>query len=441
MPWCEYLLNDNPNAACSMSTNELSELIACSFIESAEHDDFNGMAASSLLRFTKGAEHLKSAVSELIKADRITAVFSRTSVNMHIKRFPDLPKSMQLELLGTETLDTVCLYPSSSEVEKHVNLNEWHDRPFSRSLLLAEPQLNYRAFDMGALERYVADPRYVFEFNDYMGWMSVDNAYFRDDEHPERDKISLQTFGLGFDAQRTPYIIVFLRYLAGLSPEHQQYWQSYLVSGDVRMCKPYFQSSIEGEWWENRSIRYAIAEEMRLIGALSEAIWGQSLFRDSSGGGIPIGLNSFLRPTAENFHRLVMALDKLLSENIDSSFFKGKCAIETEQARPDGKIIVTRKGTLTLLQDWLLQEVHWNDPKAFVEVVIKPLRRIRKLRQAPAHSFTTDDFSTEYYEKRKQLLGDVLNSLSNIRSTFSRHPRSKDIEIPDWLDTGKIDVF
>ncbi|MEH6489946.1 hypothetical protein [Hyphomonas oceanitis] len=395
-----YLLDDKPNTFCNMSTNELSDIIACSFIDSAEHDGFNGIVASRLLRVVKETERLTGAIAELIETDRITAVFACTSVNMHIKRLPDLPKSTQVELLGTEALDTVCLYPAASEVQKRVDLTNWHDRPFSKCLLLAEPQLHYRAFEMSAIERYVADPRYVFEFDDYMGWMSVDDAYFRDEEHPERDKTSLQTFGLGFDAQRIPYIIVFLRYLAGLSPEHQQYWQSYLVSGDVRMCKPYFQSSIEGEWWENRSIRSAIAEEMRLIGVMSEAIWGHSLFRDSSGGGIPIGLNSFLRPTAENFHRFVMALDKLLSENIDSSFFKGKCPMETEQVRSDGKIVVTNKGTLALLQEWLLKEVTWDDPDAFLEVVIKPLRQIRKLRQTPAHTFTTDDFSTEYYEKR-----------------------------------------
>lgn len=423
-----------------MFTDELSDEVTCAFIGSAERDGFNGTVASSLLRIVKDPEHLRGEIAALIDADRITAVFARTSLNIHIKRLPDLPKSTQLKLLGTEALNTICLYPSASEVEKRVDLSKWHYRPFSKALLLAEPQLNYRAFDMGALERYVADPRYVFEFDDYMGWMSVSNDYFRDDEHPERDKISLQTFGLGFDAQRIPHIIVFLRYLAGLSPEHQQYWQSYLASGDIRMCKPYYQSSIDGEWWENRSIRYAICEELRLIRALSKAIWGQSLFRETDSG-IPIGLSSFLRPTNENFNRFVMALDKMLSESIDYSFFEGKCTIETEAVRSDGKIVVTRKGTLSLLQEWLLKEISWDDPDAFLEIVVKPLRRIRRLRQAPAHRFITDNFSLEFYESRKQLLGEVLNSLSNIRATFAKHPRSKNIDIPDWLDSGVIDVF
>ena len=51
--------------------------------------------------------------------------------------------------------------------------------------------------------------------------------------------------------------------------ERRRYWNSYLASGDVRMSEPYFRSSIEGEFWTNRSVRYAVAEEMRLIRALT----------------------------------------------------------------------------------------------------------------------------------------------------------------------------
>jgi hypothetical protein len=209
----------------------------------------------------------------------------------------------------------------------------------------------------------------------------------------------------------------------------------------VRLSEPYFRSSIEGEFWANRSVRYAIVEEMRLIHALSEAIWGRSLFRAPPEGDVPIGLTSFLRPTAENFNRFVMALDKLLSESIDAKFFEGKVPLETETLRSDGKIVVQNKGTLTLLEEWLLDEITWDNPNAFREVVIQPLRKVRRLRQTPAHTFAPDTFSAKYREARKQLLWDVFNSLSNIRATFARHPRAHQIQIPDWLDDGRIDVF
>jgi hypothetical protein len=93
------------------------------------------------------------------------------------------------------------------------------------------------------------------------------------------------------------------------------------------------------------------------------------------------------------------------------------------------------------LEEWLLEEITWDDPNAFREVVIQPLRTVRRLRQTPAHTFTPDTFSARYRETRKQLLWDVFNSLSNIRRTFAKHPRAYQIQIPDWLDDGRIDVF
>jgi hypothetical protein len=424
-----------------MADTSLLNAIVSAFIESANRDGFNGVVASALMSLQSDTEELRADLATLIRDGKVTAVFSRVSLNMHIKRLPDMAIERQLVLLASEPLEDFCLYPTALAVRARADLSAWRDRPFSQALLLAEPQLAFRAFDMGALERYVADPRYLVHFEDYMGTMSIANDFFADEQYPERDKVSLQTFGLGFDEQHNPYTIVFLRYLAGLSPEHQQYWNSYLASAGVRMSEPYFRSSIEGQFWKNRSVRYAIAEEMRFIRALTEAIWGRSLFRAAPAGDVPIGLTSFLRPTAENFNRFVMALDKLLSESIDVKFFEGRVPLETESSRPDGKIVVQNKGTLSLLEEWLLKEIKWDDPDAFREVVIQPLREVRRLRQSPAHAFKPDAFSAAYREDRKRLLWSVFNSLSNIRATFAKHPRAHHIKTPDWLDDGRIDVF
>jgi hypothetical protein len=425
----------------SMSINKILEQIASSFIASAKLGNFNGIIASNLLRIEANPENLRNAIHELISDRKITAIFACTSENMHIKRLPDLPISKQIEFLSIEELSECCLYPNKVEVQRRVEIGTWQERPFSKALLLTEPQLAFRAFDMGALERYVADPRYSLKFNDYMGWMSISDDSFRNEEHLERDKVSLQSFGLGFDSKRNPYTIIYLRYLANLSAEHQQYWLSYQASGDIRMSEPYYRSSIEGKFWKNRSILYAITEEMRTICLLTKAIWGQSLFRELDNKNLPIGLTSFLRPTSENFNRFVMALDKLLSENIDRSFFDGKCSMEVEKTRPDGKVEVIRIGTLRLLEEWLRKEIIWENLDEFTAVIIKPLKEVRRLRQKPAHAFTTDNFSVEYYNKRRRLLWNILNSLSNIRATFAKHQLAQDVKVPDWIDNEKIDVI
>ncbi|NJM33633.1 MAG: hypothetical protein HC850_01795 [Rhodomicrobium sp.] len=411
------------------------------FISSAQKDSFNGIAATSLLHVIGEPNKLRQHLTKLILEKKIACAFASISVNPHIKRLPDLPPEEQIALLDQNELNTICVYPSAEEICKQTDITLWNNRPFSKHLALAEPQLSFRAFEMGVLERYTNDPRYVVHFNDYMGQMTVTDDFFQDEQFPGRDKIAIQTFGLGFDDSRAPYIVVFLRYLSNLTPEHQQYWNSYLVNSDVRMTRPYYEASFLGEFWKNRSIRHAIMEEMRIVNRMSDAIWGQKLFREPAGGDVPIGLTSFLRPTADNFHRFIMALDKLLSESINTKFFKNKILLESEIIRSDGKVEVQRKGTLTLLEEWLLSEITWSDEKEFREVIIDPLRQVRKLRQTPAHTFTKDNFSIDYYDRRKNILWSVFNSLSNIRVTFGKHPNAAEIEQPAWLDNESIEVF
>ena len=174
-----------------MTDAPLLDAIANPFIESAKRDSFNGVRASLLLRLQPNPEKLRASLSAFIRDGQVTAVFSRLSVNMRIKRFPDPPVEEQLKLLIDEPLETFCMYPTASVVEPRVDLSVWQHRPFSKALLLAEAQLSFRAFDMGALERYVADPRYDVHFEDYEGRMSVTNEFFGDAQHPERDKVSL----------------------------------------------------------------------------------------------------------------------------------------------------------------------------------------------------------------------------------------------------------
>lgn len=430
----------SPTWAIAMTETALIDAIVVPFIESTNRNGFNGVPALKLLVLQPDQGELRARLSSLISKGLIVAVFASQAVNMHIKRFPDMSIEEQLSGLESEPLDGICLYPCAVVVREHVDISEWHDRPFSKLLLLGEAQLSFRAFDMAALERYVSDPRYDVVFEDYMGRMSVTNASFSDVAYPERDKVGIQSFGLGFDSKRHPCVIVYLRYLSMLSAEHQQYWHSYVIKEGGRMCEPYFVSSIEGDFWKSHSVREAIIEEVTLLRLLSEAIWGKSLFRALPERRVPIGLTAFLRPTVENFNRFVMALDKLLSECIDVKFFEGRLCLETETQRNDGKIIVQSKGTLKLLEEWLLQEIIWEDTNAFQDIIIKPLRNVRRLRQVPAHTFIDDNFSLDYYQRRKDILCGILNSLSNIRATLSRHPRAKHIDIPKWLD-GPVDVF
>jgi hypothetical protein len=85
------LLSDNP----IMTDAPLVDAIVTPFIESAKRDGFNGVRASALLRLQPNPEKLRASLTAFIRDGQVTAVFSRLSLNMHIKRFPDPPVDEQ----------------------------------------------------------------------------------------------------------------------------------------------------------------------------------------------------------------------------------------------------------------------------------------------------------------------------------------------------------
>ncbi|WP_162791969.1 hypothetical protein [Pseudosulfitobacter sp. DSM 107133] len=423
------------------STEKILAEVVEHFLSTADRDQFNGLGAKALLKFSSNERELRDALSELIANGSINCVFSKFEINIHIKRFPDIPVGKQLECVLNEELSSFCVYPSSAEVAKNCDLSKWSSRPFSKALLLVEPQLSFRSFEMAALERYINDPRYQVHFADYMGTMSIGDEAYREEGFLDRDKVSLQTFGLGIGKNSLPYLIVFLRYLANLSPGHQQFWHSYLGGEDVKMLPPYYDASFSGTFWKNRSVRYAIIQEINIINKIIYAIYGQKLFRDFEEEDVPIGVTGFLRPTKANFEAFVLTLDKLLSDRIDANFFKGKICLHEEVPRGEGRFEVMRKGTISLLEEWLLFDLDWENEQGVRNVIIKPLREVRRLRQKPAHEFSKDSFDLEFHTERRRLLAAVLNSLQSMRAAFSTHRDAKGIHVPEWLDAGQIDFL
>jgi hypothetical protein len=368
-------------------------------------------------------------------------VFASVDLNPHIKRMPELKPAAQLELLATEHLETICLYPTRSVLAELVDREALRDEPFSRAMLLGAAQLNYEAFDLAVLGRYRADPRYSVNFEDYVGSMSVTGAAYEDDAFPDRDKISVQSFGLGFDDDGLPYVVAFYRYLANLTPEHQQLWNSYRVEQHVQICEPYYRSAIIGDFWTNRSVRYAISEEMRLINEIAEAIAGKPLFRQLLTSELPFDLSAFLVPSADNYDHFALSWDKMLSDNMDRKFFAGIVELEREEKRKDGKIVVTQKANLALLNEWLEAKLEGPGAQAMIDAIMAPLRAIRAERQHPAHRFRKNEFSKDFHAQRRRTLSSIFDALTTLREALSRLPGAEGIKAPGWLREEQIDLF
>ena len=419
---------------------KLLDHVLQSYVASAEQGSFNGVRADLALLACGLDVASVAEIVVLVESRDLDCVFASVDLNPYIKRLTALSPPDQIERLNVEPLGSVCLYPTVELLAREVSPEMCRDAPFSRALLLGGAQLDHVGFDLAVLGRYRSDPRFNLTFEDYVGTMSVTGGAYEDADFPERDKISIQSFGLGFDREGFPHVVAFLRYLANLTPEHQQYWNSFRTSGEVQICEPYYRSSIIGDFWSNQSVRHAIEEEMRLINEMAVAAFGKPFFRHLLSPALPFDLSSFLVPSTDNYEKFVHSWDKMLSDNIDKKFFAGLIAGEREEERADGKIVVVQKGTLSLLREWLELRIHGNSSKRLVDAIVAPLQKIRRERQAPAHRFSENAFSKDFHEQRRKVLWSIYESLTTLREVMSRQPGAEIVRAPDWLREG-LDVI
>jgi len=269
--------------------------------------------------------------------------------------------------------------------------------------------------------------------------ISIHDEFGDTGENPiaERDQTLLQTFGFAYDEKMNRAVAVFLRYLHDLTPEHQRIWEARLLQGNYRIHPDYWMSSM-GHWPDKVSIFVAFTEELRIINEMSRCMGREPLFNNEfQAEDRPREFAFLLRPTQKALNDFFLVLDKLLSDNINLKFFDEDVAFEIDRQRSDGKIIVERKGTLSVLNDWLSQTVQFPDatPK---DEMISTFRRIRKLRQQPAHSIKEDKFDQRFFHEQRELVVQAYQAIRTLRLILANHPATRVIEIPEWLLNGDI---
>jgi hypothetical protein len=258
-------------------------------------------------------------------------------------------------------------------------------------------------FDLSVLEAYRNDPRYSYATDDIRGQIYIKAEGYESPQFPERDKILLETFGFADDDGFNRAVAVFLRYLADLTPEHQQIWKAKEVAGNYRLHPDYYRTDVVGNMPEAYSIFTVFLTELALINRMADAMGRPHLFRED-GSHKPRHFGSLLRSTLAEFNNFVLTLDKLLSDNINREFFAGDVPYESEIERGDGKTIVQQKGSLQILNDWVAYALDNPNPDNW-KWAYETLRRVRKLRQMPAHALNEDVFNSQYF---KQYFGHFL---------------------------------
>lgn len=418
------------------ASDELIEIVYDAF---ARSHDFNGICLRSLAtRLNLDLHAAQRRLKPLLRGGKISLTFESHAVNPHIKRLPDLPVEVQISKMAREEPEGICVYPSPSVATNRIG-DTFEGRPYTKRLAVGEAQLIPVFFDLTVLERYFRDPRYYCWFGDSAGTISIGDSAYHSEDTRERDKISIQSFGIGYDSQKRRVVAVFLRYLSDLSQEHQQYWKVHEADGQCTMNSDYELASIWGQWPVHSSAYAAFIQEQIEINRLCELIGKPHIFKETyEDHGRPLKFSSMLRPTKACFDEFVHLLDKMLSDNIDKGFFKGDIPTEERITRSDGAVEVHQLNSLTLLEHWLRRHYEDRDGVDVSKEAVSPFKEIRKSRQPVAHSVGDDEYDPTLPSKQDDLLALAKNGLTRLRWILSSHPRARIYRAPDWLDGDKI---
>jgi len=188
-----------------------------------DSSDFNGILG---LHLTTGLGiswgQVKTHLEVLIRRGLVEIVHTDWFPNPHVRPFDARPIEEQIDKLAASTPTDCCLYPAPEALKGKRRPRRYADRPYAYRLWKGAPQLRPVYFDLAVLDSHRSDPRYHFQFYGNGGMIGVRDEYYASSDFPERDKVLVQTFGVGYDDSGGRVVAVFLRYLADLSPEHQR---------------------------------------------------------------------------------------------------------------------------------------------------------------------------------------------------------------------------
>ena len=288
---------------------------------------------------------------------------------------------------------------------------------------MGAPQLTLLSFELTVLEKYRNDPRFHYTTNDVSGQIATRSA--DESEMSEPDRIFLQTLGFSFDQDLNRAVAVFLWYLANLTPEHQTIWNTNRF-GDEYKCHPDYWRASMGEWPEGISVFQAFLREIAEINTICQTIGYPKLFRtEFEDYDRPRRFGFLLRPTRQEYHDFVLVLDNLMAGNLNHDFFRKALELTTETDLGDGRIRVRDKGTIELLEEWLVKMYRMDDPSPLEEIA-SAFRRVRRVRQRPAHAIDSDEFDQSYLTMQRELMGESLGAFESIRYILSQHPLAYD---------------
>ncbi|MBP7018127.1 AAA family ATPase, partial [Candidatus Saccharibacteria bacterium] len=289
-------------------------------------------------------------------------------------------------------------------------------------------------FKLEVLEKFRNDPRYSYRFNDAVG-----SIYAKTDMGD--DEAYIKSVGIAYDEDFNRAVCIFYTDLMEMTVAQQRYWKHFELSGNYRRHPDFVNSQILGNFPENASLAEAFTEELYVINKITLECLGKELFKHTyRGEKRPKELAFLIRPTSKELQNFIHLLDKLLSENINKQFFKGKLQLDTEIVRKDGRVQVTPKGSLTLLEECIRGWFKTNDTEP-LDTMFSTFKKIRKMRTSPAHSIEEDTFDMKFFKEQRELYIEAYSAIRLLRLALTNHPKADVSIVPSWLYEGKINSF
>ncbi len=391
--------------------------------------DFNGLELYRMKNYDY------DILCNLIDENLIEVLSTNEVINPHIKGFDlSIPKETQKSNISSKDNYSV-LYPTPKALE---NIPIKYESPYTDLMRKGKEQFEIIYFNIEILERYINNPKFIVMDNGYRGNIYPSDEFCDDEDIGDE---YIKDYGMAYKDEEilNRAIGVFIADLAGLSPQKQMLWKGFELSNqnNYKISHGFIDNLIRGQWVEEVWIFHALIDEMKVINNQCELMGIPKLFNKTFGTHyteMPDGYRNIFLPTLKNYYDFVLVLEKMVVHNISyKTFQKSAPYIESiERKDENGK----DKMSLVMFDEWLNKNIR--TPEDLSQIIIKPLRNIRKIRQKPAHELTSNKYDITLYKEQNDLMHDTYTAIRAIRLFFNNHPLVRDnIEIPEYLITGQ----
>ena len=419
-----------------MDKQELLKYITSYYLQSG---DFNGVPIYNVPSFNM------ADLIALIDEDCVRILTNDNDINIHINRcnlFSE--KSEQIEI--AKKMRDFTIYPTPNHLSK-VGIRE--NKPFTEMIAHGAEQFRIMYFAVDVLEMYVNNPQYAIWDCGYRGNICIQDCATAQEDALHSEYI--KDFGVAYPRMeprdRDRAIGVFLRDLSKLNYEAQCKWRGFLLQdqNEFRVNYGFIKNLFLSEWVTEYWIFDALLNELKVINAMCHSIDLPPLFRKeySREGQDLIGYRIILIPSLRNYYEFISALEKIVVNNLNYDTFQKTAQHITpiERKKDDGSL----KGSIEMLEEWFSINYFSSNPKgyeSFKKYISGTFRKIRSIRQTPAHQLYDNKHDKTVYRQQNELIEEAYCAVKDLRMMFSKHPLAKSVIIPPELqDEDSIVIY